>query len=420
MLSNQSAKDFTGYFAYGIQQADGTYKPLSNSRSISIKHPKADGSTYRQSIRLPQFDYAFPVGKTTLYGLYSTDNKKWEKCAYVYMVPFVVEATERTISVATPLSADIVAQDELLSEQDNTLMLTVSNDADFEHLGLIKVYTSTTNEKPSDPSEQIYFTIPSKSSSTREVSVTPSAGDLYVWVTNSKGEDLMEVKKFTVTQSTAPKLVLVGKTSNATAGDYELEKAYYWSSKVKALKANDDKAVFTYQVRNDGGTSELEFSFQIAAFDENRDPVYQFPKVKRRVKSGETTTLTVEGRPEDYGGNRSFHSYITIDGLDVSGFSLTPLYIVGENNSYFNLIQAAQFVYVAGTPSGISSITTSGTSVSGGNGEILISSDKTQTMSVYSLSGQMVKQANVKAGENIAVSVPAGLYIVNGKKIIVK
>ena len=421
LISNQSAKDFTGYFAYGIQQADGTYTPLSSSRSISIKHPEPDGSTYKPNIRLFQFDYAFPIGKTTLYGLYSTDQKEWKRCGYLYMTPFVVEATEKTIDLAkTPLSADIVAQDELLSEQDNTLMLTVSNDADFEHLGLIKVYTSTTNEKPSEPSEQIYFTILSKGSSTREVSVTPSAGDLYVWVTNDKGEDLMEMKKFTVTQSTAPKLVLVGKTSNATAGDYELEKAYYWSRKVKALKANDDKAVFTYQVRNDGGTSELEFSFQIAAFDENRDPVYLFPKVKRRVKSGETTTLTIEARPEDYGGNRSFHSYITIDGLDVSGFSLTPLYIVGENNSYFNLIQAAQFVYVAGAPSGISSITTSGTSVSGGNGEILISSDKAQTMGIYSLSGQMVKQANVKVGENVAVPVPAGLYIVNGKKIIVK
>lgn len=158
----------------------------------------------------------------------------------------------------------------------------------------------------------------------------------------------------------------------------------------------------------------------IAAYDENGNTQYKFLKVNRRVKNGETTTLTVEGRPEDYGGNRSFYSYITIDGLDVSGFSLTPLYIVDENNSYFNLIQAAQFVYVAGTPSGISSITTSGTSVSGGNGEILISSDKAQTMGIYSLSGQMVKQANVKAGENIAVSVPAGLYIVNGKKIIVK
>ena len=36
LLSNQSAKDFTGYFAYGIQQADGTYTPLSSSCSISI------------------------------------------------------------------------------------------------------------------------------------------------------------------------------------------------------------------------------------------------------------------------------------------------------------------------------------------------------------------------------------------------
>ncbi len=422
LLSNQSAKDFTGYFAYGIQQADGTYKPLSKSSSISIKHPKPDGSTYRQNIRLFQFDYAFPIGKTTLYGLYSTDQKEWKRCGYLYMTPFVVEATERTISVAKPpLSADIVAQDELLSEQDNTLMLTVNNDADFEHLGLIKVYTSTTNEKPSDPSEQIYFTISSKSSSTREVSVTPSAGDLYVWVTNDKGEDLMEVKKFTVMQSTAPKLVLVGKTSNATVGDYELEKAYYRSSKVKALKANDDKAVFTYQVRNDGGTSELEFSFLIAAYDENGNAVYQFPEVTRHVKNGETTTVTIEARPEDYGGNRSFFCTLRIGdvALDTSGFFHNTLYL--PNGDFLCYLEdEAQFVYVAGTPSGISSITTSGTSVRGGNGEILISSGKAQTMGIYSLSGQMVKQVNVKVGENVAVPVPAGLYIVNGKKIIVK
>ncbi len=421
LISNQSAKDFTGYFAYGIQQADGTYKPLSNSRSISIKHPKADGSTYRQSIRLLQFDYAFPVGKTTLYGLYSTDNKKWEKCAYVYMVPFVVEATERTISVAkTPLSADIVAQDELLSEQDNTLMLTVNNDADFEHLGLIKVYTSTTNEKPSDPSEQIYFTILSKSSSTREVSVTPSAGDLYVWVTNDKGEDLMEMKKFTVTQSTAPKLVLVGKETNAIPNVYETENAYYYSYKVKGPKTNASKAVFSYKIRNDGGSYQAKFETYVYAFGENRVNNGQILSI--RIKSGETATLNVEASPEDYGGNRSFYccivQYDSSIPFDVSGISKTKLYLV--DGGWYNLDEVDQFVYVAGTPSGISSITTSGTSVSGGNGEILISSDKTQTMSVYSLSGQMVKQANVKAGENIAVSVPAGLYIVNGKKIIVK
>lgn len=422
LISNQSAKDFTGYFAYGIQQADGTYKPLSKSSRISIKHPEPNGSTYWQNINLFQFDYAFPIGKTTLYGLYSTDQKEWKRCGYLYMTPFVVEATASKISVAkTPLSADIVAQDELLSEQDNTLMLTVSNDADFEHLGLIKVYTSTTNEKPSKPSEQIYFTILSKGSSTREVSVTPSAGDLYVWVTNANGEDLMEMKKFTVTQSTAPKLVLVGKTSNATAGDYELEKAYYQSSQVKALKVNDDKAVFTYQIRNDGGTSELEFSFQIAVFDENGNAQYKFPKVNRRVKSGETATLTIEARPEDYGGNRSFFCTLRMGdvALDTSGFSDNKLYF-SNGNSWYYLEDAAQFVYVTGVPSGISSITTSGTSVRGGNGEILISSDKAQTMGIYSLSGQMVKQANVKVGENVAVPVPAGLYIVNGKKITVK
>ena len=420
LISNQSAKDFTGYFAYGIQQADGTYMPLSKSSSISIKHPEADGSTYNLN-NLFMFDYAFPVGKTTLYGLYSTDQKEWKRCGYLYMTPFVVEATERSISVAkTPLSADIVVQDELLSEQDNTLMLTVSNDADFEHLGLIKVYTSTTNEKPSDPSEQIYFTIPSKSSSTREVSVTPSAGDLYVWVTNAKGEDLMEVKKFTVAQSTAPKLVLVGKETNAIPNVYETENAYYNSNKVKGPKTNDSKAVFSYKIRNNGGSYQAKFETYVYAFGENRVSNGQIQSI--RIKSGETATLNVEAAPEDYGGNRSFYCYINqYDSsipFDVSEISKTKLYLV--DGGWYNFDEVEQFVYVAGTPSGISSITTSGTSVRGGNGEILISSDKAQTMSVYSLSGQMVKQANVKAGENVAVPVPAGLYVVNGKKIIVK
>lgn len=421
LLSNQSAKDFTGYFAYGIQQADGTYTPLSSSRSISIKHPEPDGSTYKKNIGLFQFDYAFPIGKTTLYGLYSTDQKEWKRCGYLYMTPFVVEATERTIDLAkTPLSADIVAQDELLSEQDNTLMLTVSNDADFEHLGLIKVYTSTTNEKPSEPSEQIYFTILSKGSSTREVSVTPSAGDLYVWVTNANGEDLMEMKKFTVTQSTAPKLVLVGKETNAIPNVYETENAYYYSNKVKGPKTNASKAVFSYKIRNDGGSYQAKFETYVYAFGEN--PVNNGQILSIRIKSGETATLNVEASPEDYGGNRSFYccilQYDSSIPFDVSGISKTKLYLV--DGGWYNFDEVDQFVYVAGTPSGISSITTSGTSVSGGNGEILISSDKTQTMGIYSLSGQMVKQANVKVGENVAVPVPAGLYIVNGKKIIVK
>lgn len=421
LISNQSAKDFTGYFAYGIQQADGTYKPLLKSSRISIKHPEPNGATYRQNINLFQFDYAFPIGKTTLYGLYSTDQKEWKRCGYLYMTPFVVEATERTIDLAkTPLSADIVAQDELLSEQDNTLMLTVSNDADFEHLGLIKVYTSTTNEKPSKPSEQIYFTILSKGSSTREVSVTPSAGDLYVWVTNANGEDLMEMKKFTVTQSTAPKLVLVGKETNAIPNVYETENAYCYSNKVKGPKTNASKAVFSYKIRNDGGSYQAKFKTYVYAFGENRVNNGQILSI--RIKSGETATLNVEASPEDYGGNRSFYccivQYDSSIPFDVSGISKTKLYLV--DGGWYNFDEVDQFVYVAGTPSDISSITTSGTSVRGGNGEILISSGKAQTMGIYSLSGQMVKQANVKVGENVAVPVPAGLYIVNGKKIIVK
>ena len=80
----------------------------------------------------------------------------------------------------------------------------------------------------------------------------------------------------------------------------------------------------------------------------------------------------------------------------------------------FNLV-----VYVAGQPSGISTISLN-KGIYGGHGEIIISSDRSQTVKIFNLSGQKVTSVAVQAGERQVIPVPSGIYIVNGIKVIVK
>lgn len=58
-------------------------------------------------------------------------------------------------------------------------------------------------------------------------------------------------------------------------------------------------------------------------------------------------------------------------------------------------------------------------SVNGGNGMININADKAQLVKVYTVGGALVKSADVKAGAT-SLPVPAGMYIVNGNKVVVK
>lgn len=57
--------------------------------------------------------------------------------------------------------------------------------------------------------------------------------------------------------------------------------------------------------------------------------------------------------------------------------------------------------------------------VNGGNGAISINADKAQTVKVYTVGGALVKSADVEAGAT-SLPVSAGMYIVNGNKVVVK
>lgn len=89
---------------------------------------------------------------------------------------------------------------------------------------------------------------------------------------------------------------------------------------------------------------------------------------------------------------------------------------IGERVAYLD----EQYHYDP-TTTGISSANVAGeVAVTGGEGYILIRSNEVQTVPVYNISGVCIKNVSLRAGVNrVAVSVP-GVYMVQGKKVIVR
>lgn len=146
-------------------------------------------------------NYAFPVGTTVLYEIYSTDNgKNWDVCAYMEnVVPFELEATATSLTLnGNKLSAELKSNEAIRLKMDNSFDITIRNDSKREYLGLINVYTSKTNTKPTFSSAEEYMCVPAGESTTRTITLNQTANEMYVWVTDRDGEILLDGVKFKV------------------------------------------------------------------------------------------------------------------------------------------------------------------------------------------------------------------------------
>ena len=79
--------------------------------------------------------------------------------------------------------------------------------------------------------------------------------------------------------------------------------------------------------------------------------------------------------------------------------------------------------YVTGVSAGIDSPSADSAGdvmVESGDRCLIVGSAKACTVAVHSLSGQRVATRQLAAGERATLPLPAGIYIVGGKKVVVK
>ena len=409
---------------YGISDGKGGYKLISETENILM-----NGTRFGTILTIN--NRFSPNGTYTIYAIYSTDNgKTWKKCAYYYMQPYVVKSTATTLSlVKTQLTAEITSKETQYSGVEGTFELSITNNGDDDFIGLINAYTSSTTTCPDDAIAQPYMTIPAHSTVIREIGITPTtAGDMYVWIEDGEsGEMLVNAKKFNAEQSTAPSFVLEKVETNATPYAYELENARYINSIVKAPRVDDDKAEFTYYIKNNGGTASVKC--WVIAFNAETN---SGPYTERTIKfpgNGSITTISGSFTPEQVGSNTMIGELRLLNTENEKPIEITtdlpnvPYYVLvdGKEYGYYPFKAINPLVYIAGKPNAISGVMDSASSyVLGGTSEITILTEKAERLAIYRIDGSKVCDVITEANTAKHVTVAPGLYIVKGKKVVVR
>lgn len=428
---NDEEAAFDGYAGVGLKDENGIYLPLSTSK-IYLEGREENGSYYAPLTF--EIDYSFPKGRTRIYQIYSTDGNTWQQCGNSGKLFYEFDATDTTLRmVEDTLSASLASVDEFVEGYDASFNLTASTTACSEQNVMLYVYGSQTPDKPSECAQTLYVNIPAKGHVIRRFALRPpSAGDLYVWVCDKDGRELVSAQKFEVAESQAPILTLASKHVNTTAGDLETENAYLWGYRTAVPRVNADKAVLTYNVRNDGGLCYANARLTSAAFNSSTpDGVYS--SQSKRVKlsgNGAVTTLTFTLPLADYEDMRSLRCYLTlynssvsaeIMDLDVSEIPEVKYYMVDNPNRYWIQRSSSLIFYIAGASVGVHHIQVSGNglSVQGGHGCMTLMSEMPRQVGIYNLQGQCIQYVAVEAGQQQNISLPSGIYVVEGKKVIV-
>lgn len=418
---NQVKQAFKGFLGLGILQKDGSYKLVSDKKYVSFDGKREDGMMSSLDPKLT-VNEAFEVGKTPVYAIYSTDGKTWEKADYMNgNAPLVVKATDYELSLASALNAQLKLESEQLKTgAKSTFQVTLSNDCDFEYQGIVNVFSDMIAEKPSALVTDIFVSVPAHGTITRSFELLPKkAGDLYLWLDDAMacvnvggtkaGMNLIDAQKFTVEQGEVPTIYLVEASTNAEPELYETELAYFGGKLVRAPRVNDDKAVFTYKIQNDGPVATVTMGFAAVSGDDPNPVFTYYTEDVALAGNGEVTTFTKTVTPEEIGSHSICGSMMAISSSQLVDFPtyLSPyiLYYVEPIDNYqgFSMKPAMQLVYVSGTSAGISHI----------------EKDASGFWDVYTLSGQKVK--SVAAGSDLQrLGLPAGIYVVNHQKILVK
>lgn len=413
-LGNQTYQAFSGYVALGILQKDGSYRIVSQKARINVDPIPGEGMISVVDVNF-RVNEAFEVGTVTLCPLYSKDGENWTLCDIPSSFPSVIlKITKTKMDVTSPLTAQVTGPEKLETGAYGTFQVTLSNLSDLEYFGYIDVSFSDKAEQVSAAlARELYVSVPAHGSVTRSFNLLPKqAGDFYLWLDELSGgynRNLVDAQKFTVDKGYEPPIYLVETSTNAEPGLCETELAFYGGKQMRTPRVNGEQAEFTYKIKNDGEDASILIAFAYAGGGEETTPTFRIPNGAEQINlpgNGEVTTITRSVTPEEAGSNTICGYLLGVDEnyqtVDLPTH-LAPYVMFTVEGKRVRMNPAMNLVYVSGSSSGISGI----------------EMDASGFWDVYTLSGQKIKR--VAAGSDIQrLGLPAGIYVVNHQKVLVK
>lgn len=413
-LGNQTYQAFSGYVALGILQKDGSYRIVSQKAHINVDPIPGEGMISVVDVNF-RVNEAFEVGTVSLCPLYSKDGENWTLCDIPSSFPSVMlKITKTKMDVTSPLTAQVTGPEKLETGAYGTFQVTLSNLSDLEYFGYIDVSFSDKAEQVSAAlARELYVSVPAHGSVTHSFNLLPKqAGDFYLWLDELSGgynRNLVDAQKFMVDKGYEPLIYLLETSTNAEPGLCETELAFYGGKQMRTPIVNGEQAEFTYKIKNDGEDASILIAFAYAGGGEETTPTFQIPNGAEQINlpgNGEVTTITRSVTPEEAGSNTICGYLLGVDEnyqtVDLPTH-LAPYVMFTVEGKRVRMNPAMNLVYVSGSSSGISGI----------------EMDASGFWDVYTLSGQKVKR--VAAGSDLQrLGLPAGIYVVNHQKVLVK
>lgn len=419
---NSANEDFSGIVALCFVGEDEEITLIGESMSLSISAP-SDGS-YSSRYKTLTFSYAFPVGVYAIMPVYSTDGGvTWNRCDRSEYYGFLAESTETALTYADrSVSATASIEEELLTGIVNTIRLDVSNSFNLDYKDYLYFYGDTINTQPSSCTEELYIRVPANGSKSYDIDVeVGNAETYYVWVEDANGNLLVDGKSFEITYNPTPVLTITGVATNASTTDYETKNAFINSNRVKVPIIYDDKFILNSTIVNDGG--EYRGDFYVKKRTLNSSGSYTLTTIRttrRTIPANSTITFSDTVYSYEFDDQLANVDILKVsDGIELNEISgALKIYMV-NSSGYYNLDSNRAMGYFY-EPSGINNIETDELSIVVAEGCIMANSSSRQTIGIYNISGQLVKIMDLEAGEIMSVSLTPGIYIIDGKKILVR
>ncbi len=422
---NVTTNVYNGYVGLGIPNGDDdSFTCLQYIQVDDLEFGWLDSENFT-------VDYAFPVGTTELWAVYSEDGQTWKPCALNGTSPFRVSATATEAHVVQALDGTVEIEGDLYQGVPSTATFTLHNNMDNEYIGTMYMFM-TDEELNSKLLYAMTVTVPGGESTTHTVTIEPSqVGKPTFCLTDYSGHDLY-TKQVEVKQAEEAKYCLTRMESNITSGKTAPFATYFtegYNSKVMLPVLEDDTLRTTWYVKNDGATPvKLEYTIDVRNLADNKLKCYK----EGIIRLESTETKLSYNISKDVVESNCLWVHLDYMDRNVGDYVDMPTIlpdntytIVSDDPAYtdtYTVKGNSIFVYIAGNTTSIApaTATAAGTSVAGGNGQITVVSDSAKRVAVYSISGMKTAELTLTAGQPQTIVVAPGLYIVEGTKVVVR
>lgn len=403
---NNSLTDGVAYVGIGYKADDGSYVNTVDEPFVLDAQDLSIGWYYYNV--LLSFSFQYEEGKAyELVLIESQDKVNWKPCAGASLTALALQIQDNTIIEGTGSALSAVATLDTENSggyagMANTINITVTNSGAKEYYDYVTVYASDSDIMPYNYTYRTGITAPADGSTTFNFAYTPATDGTYnFWIFDRDGNQI-GTSSIEFAPTTQPNLSFVSITCSNASTDKTI--AEYSGSMLEMDKVNDTKADFVFEIKNDGGY--YQGSFAIYEYHGGNSWSGTLHTLTLPENSTTSFTFTVEGNVGDVVGAMllSWNDDVPIQDLPSDKWNIHDLYENGAYTGYYYFFVNSEICYLAGPDGGL----TDGISAT----QIGNDGDKSNNI-IYTLDGKRLSSTHVK-------DLPKGIYIINGKKVVVK